>query len=458
MSGDIEILITGRGDKTVRPRSFTPAAVPSLSSTPAPVPIFSLGKVEVGQQLGDEINFQPQPYKEENYRVTDFSQQTTAGGHTYRLTTPTSTVFVQRSFGQQAPVSTRTLTLKRQINETSPTSDNTTDTVLDSLQGAVDVLTRSSLGYMNQNEIDQNNLELENDIETIQREIETLQKDIEILNNAEITFDLTDEENKDDIFTLKQNLDDLVQGFDDAPVDVAENHKDIKSPQFQHFPVVNVENIYDKNAIESLLEDFTDKNSVVPEVIESDQFDDILMSNYLVSSHHTNQPSPVVQESSGQQGVQDSVPVHKKTVDIIHGKPIDKVAGPIENFPRAEKLVSIPDSVSSFITSVKSFISYDGADRPSSRFTPSTTEKLGLRDVALKSHPVVESDQQYVQYVPPPSLTSHASTLTSHASSRPSPAQQEDEVSLEEQGEQTDIQKFWPETKLNVTYQENWIG
>ena len=51
MSGDIEILITGRGDKTVRPRSFTPAAVPSLSSTPAPVPIFSLGKVEVGQQL-----------------------------------------------------------------------------------------------------------------------------------------------------------------------------------------------------------------------------------------------------------------------------------------------------------------------------------------------------------------------------------------------------------------------
>ena len=44
------------------------------------------------------------------------------------------------------------------------------------------------------------------------------------------------------------------------------------------------------------------------------------------------------------------------------------------------------------------------------------------------------------------------------SSVRPSPAQQEDEVSLEEQGEQTDIQKFWPETKLNVTYQENWIG
>ena len=196
MSGDIEILITGRGDKTVKPRSFTPSPLPSLSSTQS-----------------SEINFQPGPFKRENYRVTEFSRETTPGGHSYRLTTPTSTVFVQRSFGHQdTPVSSRTLTLKREINQTVSSADNTTEAVFDSLQDAVDVLTRSSLGYMNQKDIDQNNLALENDIQTIQKEIETLRKDIEILNNADITFDLTDEENRDEIFSLKHNLDELVQG------------------------------------------------------------------------------------------------------------------------------------------------------------------------------------------------------------------------------------------------------
>ena len=457
MSGDIEILITGRGDKTVKPRSFTPSPLPSLSSTQS-----------------SEINFQPGPFKRENYRVTEFSRETTPGGHSYRLTTPTSTVFVQRSFGHQdTPVSSRTLTLKREINQTVSSADNTTEAVFDSLQDAVDVLTRSSLGYMNQKEIDQNNLALENDIQTIQKEIETLQKDIEILNNADITFDLTDEENRDEIFSLKHNLDELVQGLDDVPVDIVENHKDIKNPQlkFQHFPVVNVENIYDKNAIESLLEDFTDPSSVdesVPEVIQSNQFDDILLSNYLVSSHHTNQPGPLLQEvkevkevkeTNPTQTVRDSVP--RRSPDIIHGKPIEKVAGPPDNSPRAEKLVSIPDSVSNFITSVKSFISYNGVEPaavPSTRprFTPSTTEKLGLGDVALKSNPVVESEagDQYLKYISSPALNTPSS-------SQPGPSQhdQQDKVSLEDQDQEDfDVQKFWPGTKLNVTYQENWIG
>ena len=405
--------------------------------------------------------------------MTEFSRETTPGGHSYRLTTPTSTVFVQRSFGHQdTPVSSRTLTLKREINQTVSSADNTTEAVFDSLQDAVDVLTRSSLGYMNQKDIDQNNLALENDIQTIQKEIETLQKDIEILNNADITFDLTDEENRDEIFSLKHNLDELVQGLDDVPVDIVENHKDKKNPQlkFQHFPVVNVENIYDANAIESLLEDFTDTSSVgggesVPEVIQSNQFDDILLSNYLVSSHHTNQPGPLlqevqdVQENKPTQTMKDSVP--RRNPDIIHGKPIEKVAGPPENIPRAEKLVSIPDSVSSFITSVKSFISYNGVEPPAvpsarPRFTPATTEKLGLGDVALKSNPVVESeaDHQYLKYISSPALNTPSSTqpsLSQHS--------QQDNVSLKDQDQEDfEVQKFWPGTKLNVTYQENWIG
>ena len=261
-------------------------------------------------QHSQEINFQPPPFRPENYQVTGFSHQTTPQGHTYRLTTPTSTVFVQRSFGHsEATVSSRTPTaLKRQINQTAETTENSTEAEFDSLQGAVDVLAKSSLGYMNQAEIDQNNLALENDIESIQREIETLQKDIEILDNAnaEITYDLTEDENRDEIFSLKQNLDSLVQGFDSSsvPVDVVENHRDINTPQFRHFPVVNVENIYDKDAIESLLVDFTEPG--VGEVIETNQFDELLLSNYMVNNHQTNQPNAVVRDF-------DSARLHQKT-------------------------------------------------------------------------------------------------------------------------------------------------
>ena len=128
----------------------------------------------------------------------------------FRLTTPTSSVFVQRSFGhtKTAPVSERTL--KRQIGrgKTAPVrkiefkfndTDNessATESVLSSLNKAVDVLTRSSQGYMDVPEEDDNylqDLQLESDIQSLQKEIETLQQDIASLDEEEITYDLTNE-------------------------------------------------------------------------------------------------------------------------------------------------------------------------------------------------------------------------------------------------------------------------
>ena len=127
----------------------------------------------------------------------------------FRLTTPTSSVFVQRSFGhtKTAPVSERTL--KRQIgrvrkiefkfNDTDKESSDgssATESVLSSLNKAVDVLTRSSQGYMDVPEEDDNylqDLQLESDIESLQKEIETLQQDIASLDEEEITYDLTNE-------------------------------------------------------------------------------------------------------------------------------------------------------------------------------------------------------------------------------------------------------------------------
>ena len=86
--GDIEILITGRGDKTVRPRSFTPGleqVTPPPPSVPAPSPGHKLGSVVVvSEHNKQELAFQPRPYSPDNYRVTDFSHKTTPQGHSYR--------------------------------------------------------------------------------------------------------------------------------------------------------------------------------------------------------------------------------------------------------------------------------------------------------------------------------------------------------------------------------------
>ena len=78
------------------PRSFTPGPASSVTQsaaiTPGPVQSaaittgdkFRLGSVVVG--ASEELSFQPglKAFKPENYKVTDFSHQTTAQGHTYR--------------------------------------------------------------------------------------------------------------------------------------------------------------------------------------------------------------------------------------------------------------------------------------------------------------------------------------------------------------------------------------
>ena len=85
--GDIEIVLKGRGAKTVNPRSFTPGPPVSPVSSQAPVTKdkFRLGSVLVTSNK-EELSFQPglQAFRPENYRVTDFSHQTTPQGHTYR--------------------------------------------------------------------------------------------------------------------------------------------------------------------------------------------------------------------------------------------------------------------------------------------------------------------------------------------------------------------------------------
>ena len=425
----------------------------------------------------------------------------------YRLTTPTSTVFVQRTFGNapSAPVSDRTL--KRQINQNYTEhlfNNNTTEDVFASLKGAVDVLTRSSQGYMSVPEKTVNDEQLENDIQEIQKEIESLQKDIEILNNADITFDLTKEENIEEVISLQQNLDNLVEGLEN---NAALNQEDIKKPQFQHFPVVNVENIYDKDAIETILLDFTDKNIIDNTdntVIESKQYDDILLSNYLKNTHITNEIAPKIKPSTFNRE-HNEIPssTGRQSVEVIHGKPMDRVNAPANSFPRAEKLVSIPDTVSNIMTSVNSFISYDNADRkptkpknnqvhygysktpvststqkvvdkPKNNIsnvqynhrslpTPSTTENINVNDVAIKSNPkLTGTENDFVHYMPSPDLPSVPQIQNFKPNNKLTNGfiNSNDKVELiDDQIDEVDyIQKFWPESKINATYQESWIG
>ena len=96
-------MLKGRGDKTVAPRSFTPGPpAASVSSTQRPGPgssgdQFRLGSVVVGAGSNtEELSFQPglKAYKPENYKVTDFSHQTTAQGHTYRCWVTSFYVFL----------------------------------------------------------------------------------------------------------------------------------------------------------------------------------------------------------------------------------------------------------------------------------------------------------------------------------------------------------------------------
>ena len=391
----------------------------------------------------------------------------------FRLTTPTSSVFVQRSFGHTghtspAPVSQRSLkrqTRRNVTREGGPEVTEAAETVLDSLHGAVDVLTRSSLGYMNVPDTELNDEILENDIESLQKEIELLQKDIQSLNEAEITFDLTDEENIDEVISLQQNLDNLVLGLNEEP----------EKPEFQHFPVISVENIYDKNAIENILVDFTEKDSENT-IIQTNQFDDILLANYLRNNQNINEPTSLVKDSSSSSSLPQTV-LAQQSVEVIHGKPIDRVNGPVNTFPRAEKLVSIPDTVSNIMTSVNSVVNYNNNNnnnnnnkanpvpvpklRPAGYKPPTTTEKLRPQDGAVRSHlEIGQSGADYVQYINSPSLGRDRPRQMTHVYRQQQQRQysQDQGDKVEMVGEADKIQKFWPGSRINATYQANWIG
>ena len=395
------------------------------------------------------------------------------------MTTPTSSVFVQRSFGQTSPAPVSQWTLKRQIKrnqtrEAGPEVTEAAETVLSSLHGAVDVLTRSSQGYMSvPDDTELSDEILENDIESLQKEIELLQKDIQSLDEAEITFDLTDEENIDEVISLQQNLDSLVQGLTSLP----DTQNVEEKTKFQHFPVINVENIYDKNAIENILVDFTDKDSENT-IIQSNQFDDILLANYLRNNQNINEPTSLVKDSSSSSSIPKTV-IPKQSVEVIHGKPIDRVNGPINTFPRAEKLVSIPDTVSNIMTSVNSAMNFNNNQakkltdhkaqvpklRPAAGYKPpTTTEKLRPQDGAVRSHlEIGQSGADYVQYINSPSLgrdrprpQQMTHVFSQGQQQRPYSEDSEDKVDMVEEAE--DIQKFWPGSRINATYQANWIG
>ena len=395
------------------------------------------------------------------------------------MTTPTSSVFVQRSFGHTSPAPVSQRTLKRQIKrnqtrEAGPEVTEAAETVLSSLHGAVDVLTRSSQGYMSvPDDTELSDEILENDIESLQKEIELLQKDIQSLDEAEITFDLTDEENIDEVISLQQNLDSLVQGLTSLP----DTQNVEEKTKFQHFPVINVENIYDKNAIENILVDFTDKDSENT-IIQSNQFDDILLANYLRNNQNINEPTSLVKDSSSSSSIPKTV-IPKQSVEVIHGKPIDRVNGPINTFPRAEKLVSIPDTVSNIMTSVNSAMNFNNNQakkltdhkaqvpklRPAAGYKPpTTTEKLRPQDGAVRSHlEIGQSGADYVQYINSPSLgrdrprpQQMTHVFSQGQQQRPYSEDSEDKVDMVEEAE--DIQKFWPGSRINATYQANWIG
>ena len=394
----------------------------------------------------------------------------------FRLTTPTSSVFVQRSFGHTSPAPVSQRSLKRQIKrnvtrEAGPEVTEAAETVLDSLHGAVDVLTRSSQGYMNVPDTELNDEILENDIESLQKEIELLQKDIQSLNEAEITFDLTDEENIEEVISLQQNLDSLVQGLASEP---SGQNLEPEKPEFQHFPVISVENIYDKNNIENILVDFTEKDSENT-IIQTNQFDDILLANYLRNNQNINEPTSLVKDSSSSSSIPRTV-LPQQSVEVIHGKPIDRVNGPINSFPRAEKLVSIPDTVSNIMTSVNSVMNYNNNNnkanpipvntapvpklRPAGYKPPTTTEKLRPQDGAVRSHlEIGQSGADYVQYINSPSLGRDRPHHMTHVYTQQQQQYSEDtEDKVQMVDEAENIQKFWPGSRINATYQANWIG
>ena len=277
------------------------------------------------------------------------------------------------------------------------------------------------------------------------------------------------QENIEEVIGLQQNLDNLVEGLETVNKvtedEDANQNGDIKKPQkFQHFPVINVENIYDKNAIETILVDFTDNSAITHDnskdrFIETNQFDDILLANYLRSTNTIEQPSSLLKSNSN-----NIETPGEQIVEVINGKVVDRVEAPVSKFPRAEKLVSIPDTVSTILTSVNSHISYDGDQAPPSLPPhlqhPSTTERLSSKDVAIKAHPPLDQAGQggYVQYVSSPHLATVASTEDPHTEDSEDSVTLVEADSADTAAEDELTQKFWPGSNIKSTYQHNWIG
>ena len=87
---------------------------------------------------------------------------------------------------------------------------------------------------------------------------------------------------------------------------------------------------------------------------------------------------------------------------------------------------------------------------------PSTTENINANDVAIKSHARLNGDN-YVQYIEPPKRKTQYSGHRTPPSPAPSAeTPQADIIDLVDS--EMSIQRFWPESRINATYQENWIG
>jgi hypothetical protein len=585
-----EIFIHGRGDKTVKPRSFLPGNIKVdenlISSIPINLISNTVGSAHVikhghehkhdeyvikhGHKHDEQVIkhghehehehvikfnnlensvFQPSPTPKSG--PVDFNSVSSTNSHTYTLTTPSSTVFVQRSFGTpdatSQPFKRETLKEKNENpNDITTLSDEKLEensvfpqedggeAIYNSLKEAVDVLTRSSLGFMYvpSNEhiaLPGQVVELEDDIINLQQEIESLQKDIEGLDKVNISAN--NEENIDEVLSLKNNLDDLVQNFEHFPVQDMYEHQELMPRRFGNFPV---ENIYDKETIEKLLVDINEKNNRQEnaitydnsenEIIESEQLEDILLANYLVSSQHTNVPISLVKEAdykpdtNGFHIHENKANLkHRKKAEIINGTPlsnsVEQVTNKTPQVPRAERHVMIPEAVSNFFTSITSSISYfDGADPPSASqgrafgntkpevnnvvgdneddadkpesketlksdtnrilipfnetvYIPVETEKIEAVNAPGRNNLQLgrTNDYEFMKYMNPPAFP----TKTSDEDSSGEPDDLVDLIAVESEVEnktseyEEDHNKafsIWPESTINTTYQENWIG
>jgi len=347
------------------------------------------------------------------------------------------------------------------------------------------------------------------------------------LDSSDIS--VNNEENIDEVMSLKQNLDNLVQNFQHFPVQNVYEHQELGPQMYDNF---QVENIYDKNTIEQILDDINYKNAAAEnaitfdnsenEIIESEQLEDILLANYLVSSQHTNEPISLVKETNF---IPDSknFNINQNTDNIKQKKNKTKEETIQEtplNAPRAERQIMIPEAVSNFFTSISSSISYfDGSDPPPASkgrafggtglysqnsikenslntniniekegskknvesfkskdktimipfnktvYIPIEAEQVETFDTPKKNNQEMgrANDYQYMKYMTPPKFT----TLALAESSSEKPHDLDDLIAVESEIEDKQAPEeknhnkafsIWPKSAINTTFQDTWIG